>query len=212
MPPTAASPSIRAETVRGWLFDGAERAFILLLIGFFLVRFAEAPSYHLHDVLLVMAELMVGLFVLIRRRGPPVLHVGAWAAALLGTAAPLLVVPGGATLLAPGVGSVLMTVGFLVNLSAKLFLRRSFGLVAANRGVKTEGPYRLVRHPMYAGYLMTHVGFLVAAFTAWNLAIYLICWLAMVVRIRAEEEVLMRDPAYAAYARKVSARLIPGLW
>ena len=42
--------------------------------------------------------------------------------------------------------------GMVVSLTGLLSLNRSFGLVAANRGVKTRGMYRVVRHPIYAGY------------------------------------------------------------
>ena len=134
-----ASPQRR---LLAWLADGFERTVILSLMALFLARFVAAPSHHFHDILLVAAELMVGVFVLIRRHGPPVFDLTAWLAALVGAAAPLMVVPGGTPLLPAAIGSALMTTGFFVNLSAKLFLRRSFGIVAANRGVKTEGPMK----------------------------------------------------------------------
>lgn len=188
-----------------------ERLIVLTLLGLFLARFADAPALHLHDWLLIAAELLVGFFVLVRRAGAPVDSFPAWAAALVGTGAPMLVAPTGMLNLT-ALGSVLMMAGFFTDLSAKLFLRRSFGLVAANRGVKTDGPYRLVRHPMYAGYLLTHIGFLLAAFSIWNVTVYAVCWAAMIFRIAAEETLLLRDADYAAYAQKVRSRLIPGIW
>ena len=97
----------------------------------------------------------------------------------------------------------------MLQLSAKLTLRRSFGVVAANRGVKASGPYRLVRHPMYAGYALTHVGFLLAGPTLWNLAIYGATLAIAVRRIIAEERVLRRDSAYRALADRVRYRLLP---
>ena len=51
----------------------------------------------------------------------------------------------------PAIGLVLVVVG-------KMALGRSFGIVPANRGVVVRGPYTLVRHPIYTGYLITHVG------------------------------------------------------
>lgn len=219
MPPLATETPAKALDygLRGRIFDVIERVIVMALLGLFLARFAVAPSYHMHDLLIVAAELLVGVFILARRRGPPVNDGIAWSAALIGAGAPLLVVPGGAPvggdpLISEMIGSLMMTLGFFMNLSAKLFLRRSFGLVAANRGVKVDGPYRLVRHPMYAGYLLTHVGFLLAGFAVWNLWVYLICWAAMIVRIRAEENVLSLDSDYAAYVKAVRFRLIPGVW
>ena len=47
----------------------------------------------------------------------------------------------------------------LIALASLGTLGRSFGIVAANRGVKTRGPYRLVRHPAYFGYLMSYLGY-----------------------------------------------------
>ena len=69
-----------------------------------------------------------------------------------------------------------MMAGLCVNISAKLFLNRSFGIVAANRGIKRGGPYRLVRHPMYFGSILTQVGFVLASFKLTTLALYLVAW------------------------------------
>ena len=102
-----------------------------------------------------------------------------------------------------------MIAGFALQLSAKLTLRRSFGVVAANRGVKANGPYRLIRHPMYAGYALTHIGFLLAGPTLWNLAIYITVLTIAVRRIVAEERVLREDAAYRALVEKVRYRLLP---
>ena len=61
-------------------------------------------------------------------------------------------------------------IGF--KLYGKLALGRSFGIVAANRGVVSSGPYRLVRHPIYLGYLVTHAGFLLSNMSARNVLVY----------------------------------------
>ena len=105
----------------------------------------------------------------------------------------------------------MMIAGLAINVAAKLFLNRSFGVVAANRGVKRGGPYRLVRHPMYLGYIVTQFGFLLSGFSIANLALYLAAWTLQVLRIIEEERFLTRDPAYRNYRGKVRYRLIPGL-
>ncbi|WP_276509041.1 methyltransferase family protein, partial [Microvirga aerophila] len=83
---------------------------------------------------------------------------------------------------------------------------------AANRGVKTQGPYSLIRHPMYIGYVATQVGFLLFNSTVWNLAIYSGAWTLQVLRILAEERTLSKDPEYKAYALAVRYRLVPGVF
>jgi protein-S-isoprenylcysteine O-methyltransferase Ste14 len=82
----------------------------------------------------------------------------------------------------------------------------------ANRGIKLTGPYRLVRHPMYAGYLLVHLGVLILMFSPINVLIYAIGWWAQILRILAEERLLSQDPAYADYMGRVRWRLIPGLF
>jgi protein-S-isoprenylcysteine O-methyltransferase Ste14 len=110
------------------------------------------------------------------------------------------------------ISTTLMLVGMFVQISAKVTLWRSFGIVAANRGVKVEGPYRFVRHPMYAGDVITHVGFLLA-FPSWqNAAVYMGSLAIQVFRLLREERVLNLDPVYRAYASKVRYRLLPGVF
>ena len=110
------------------------------------------------------------------------------------------------------VATGMMVAGLMCSISAKIFLRRSFGIVAANRGVQREGPYRALRHPIYFGYLITQAGFLSISYSGWNVLIYTACWLAMVLRIRAEEAVLAEDEAYREYRRHVRYRLLPAIW
>ena len=94
----------------------------------------------------------------------------------------------------------------------KLALGRSFGIAPANRGVVMRGPYVLVRHPIYAGYLLTHVAFLVAHPTPWNVAVILVADGALVVRALIEERVLSADEEYQSYCRRVGWHLVPGVF
>jgi protein-S-isoprenylcysteine O-methyltransferase Ste14 len=108
--------------------------------------------------------------------------------------------------------AVVSMVGLAVIIAGKLTLGRSFGLVPANRGVVARGPYTFVRHPIYAGYLTTHVAFLIAHPRPWNLAVLIIADTALVVRALREERLLATDIEYEAYCRRVGWHLVPGVF
>ena len=109
----------------------------------------------------------------------------------LSLAGPPLMRAGNVPAIAPdGLTAGMSVVGLSLIVIAKIALGRSFGLVPANRGVVVRGPYMIVRHPIYTGYLLTHIGFLLANPTPWNIAVLLAANGALVVRAMMEERVL----------------------
>jgi protein-S-isoprenylcysteine O-methyltransferase Ste14 len=110
------------------------------------------------------------------------------------------------------VGSALQLTGFTITTLALLNLGRSIGIVAANRGVKTGGLYRVLRHPMYAGYLITYAGYVAAYPTLRNAALALLTVFAVDQRARAEEHLLSAAPAYAELLRRTPWRFVPFLY
>jgi len=194
--------------------DIFEQIVVLILYSWFVSRlwpasFSEAKPYNLA---ILISESMIILFLLIRRQTE---HISTsfrdWFVAFSGTFLPLMISKGGEPWF-PRVGIVLLIFGFLTHVSAKLSLRRSFGIVAANRGVKVGGMYAFVRHPMYAGYFMTHLGFFVSSPSLWNLVIYLSVWFFLIARIFAEERVLSLSPEYISYKDRVRFRIFPGIF
>jgi protein-S-isoprenylcysteine O-methyltransferase Ste14 len=115
------------------------------------------------------------------------------------------IVPDGLTSAFSALGLALIVVG-------KVSLGRSFGLVPANRGVVVRGPYTVVRHPIYTGYLVTHVAFLVQHPSPWNACVLLMADSALVLRALREERVLSGDAEYRGYCRRVSWHLVPGIF
>src|SRR6266849_5366427 len=102
--------------------------------------------------------------------------------------------------------------GVVLSQVGRLYMGRSFGLLPANRGVITTGPFRLVRHPIYLGWFILTVGYVMAYPNALN-ALAVICTLPfMMWRIDLEEKLLCDDPSYRAYAERVRYRLIPWLF
>jgi protein-S-isoprenylcysteine O-methyltransferase Ste14 len=79
--------------------------------------------------------------------------------------------------------------------------------------VITTGPYAIVRHPMYAGALITFIGmpFLLGSWLG-LIAIPLIV-VVLVIRIYGEEALLRAElEGYEEYTRRVRWRLIPWVW
>ena len=196
------------------LLDRFEQAAALLLYGTLVMRIwpDDLSANNLAPALLLLSEGVIVVFLIIRRTSNNIsLRPREWLAAIVGTTAPLLVSKTEEPAFL-GLGVFLLLSGMATQVSAKLSLRRSFGLVPANRGIKTGGAYRFARHPMYLGYMISHVGFLLLAPTFWNAAVYAICWACLLFRIEFEERLLSEDPFYQAFKRKVRFRLLPGVY
>ena len=192
--------------------DVAERLFLIFLAIPFLWGFARALPTHPTLVLLCASEMLGVILIIIRKPAPVRIGAVAVLAAFCGTAFPLMVRPGGLQLLPSVASSTCMAAGLALSVASKLYLNRSFGLIASNRGVKAGGPYRFVRHPMYLGYFVTQLGFLSANFSTSNVLIYLAAWSFQILRIVEEESVLRQDEAYQQFTLRVPSRLIPGVY
>jgi protein-S-isoprenylcysteine O-methyltransferase Ste14 len=135
-----------------------------------------------------------------------------WIAAYAGWFTSFLVRPGGYQLTAGvPVGFWIQIVGLLLWAWALSRLARSFGVVPADRGLVTAGPYGVVRHPLYSAYIVGGLGYLIQSLSVWNVGIDLIAVGWQLVRIRAEERHLA-GRAYEAYRARVPWRLCPGVW
>ena len=105
---------------------------------------------------------------------------------------------------------IISGIGLIVEIAGKLTLGRSFGIAPANRGVVVGGPYGVVRHPIYSGYLLTHLAFACAYPSFRNIAVLVISDAALVLRALCEERVLARDRTYRTYCQRVAWHLVPG--
>jgi protein-S-isoprenylcysteine O-methyltransferase Ste14 len=210
---TAPSPARRRSDR---IADFGGRAVIVTLFTLFVVAMLTdfSRTGRLTGLLLVASEGLVVILTVIRRSA--VWIDRSWRARLLtavSMAGPPLVRPASAAALLPdGATAVFSAVGLMIVLAGKLSLGRSFGLMPANRGVVSGGIYRLVRHPIYAGYVVTHVGFLAAHATVWNLALLLVADLTLMIRAIQEERTLALDPSYVAYQGRVRWRVVPGVF
>jgi protein-S-isoprenylcysteine O-methyltransferase Ste14 len=198
------------------LRDTIERLALSALTGSLAWRIAAAilaGNESWISAFLLVGELLVLFFVIFGRRASvSSTSTREWLLAFGATAAPLIVTPGGVALAPINVIAVLFLVGITLQIAAKLNLNRSFGIVPANRGVVTTGFYGIVRHPVYASYLIGHLAFLLLNPTLWNASVYATALTLQIMRMSAEEGLLSRDPAYAAYRESVRYRLLPGVY
>lgn len=156
--------------------------------------------------------LLVGIFISRRRSIATTRRPLDWLVAS-GSWLPLFLRPAGAAGTAQQtIGFSIQAVGLVLVLVGFAYLGRSFGVVAANRGLKINGPYRVVRHPVYAAHFLTTTGFLVANPGAINLALCAATAACQLLRIRAEERILAETANYAEYKGRVKWRLVPGLF
>lgn len=111
----------------------------------------------------------------------------------------------------PGWAQTLFAAGAIVAVVAVVALGRSFSVLPAVRPLVRGGPYRVVRHPAYAGELLMVAA---AALAAGGPALLLgpLAAVTIIVRIGAEERVLTADPSHRDYRDAVRWRLVPGVW
>ncbi len=79
--------------------------------------------------------------------------------------------------------------------------------------VIADGPYRIVRHPMYAAALLMFAGTPLLLGSWWGLLAVPVGALGIGMRAVGEERMLRRElPGYEEYASRVRFRMVPGLW
>ena len=118
------------------ILDHGERLVVVLLYCFLVYRFAGAVAEAPINLVYLFAELIVMLMVLCRRSAERISTAPVdWIIAFGGTFASMLLVPGERIEAVGSLPETMLFVGIGISFAAKLQLRRSFGIVAANRGI-----------------------------------------------------------------------------
>jgi protein-S-isoprenylcysteine O-methyltransferase Ste14 len=87
--------------------------------------------------------------------------------------------------------------------------------IQADRGhvVCDSGPYRIVRHPGYAGNIPPLLGIVLALGSLWTLIPAAVALIIAVTRTALEDQTLQEElPGYRDYVRRVRYRLLPGIY
>jgi len=183
-------------------------AFLLVILAIVRIAWIVRQGLSLLAVMLFAQAGLAALLMIFRRSAKATAPKWVEAIAWLSASLPLL-------FFVPSSGSLwqglLPVPGLALNLWALAALGTAFGISPAQRGLVTEGPYHWLRHPMYAGELLSLMGGLVAAFRIWNLVILLVFTASVVWRI-SQEELILSSSGYPAYTRHVRWRLVPGIW
>jgi len=169
---------------------------------------------HVTSLLLLVSEALIVILTVVRRRAQVIdRSTAAAVTTTLSIVGPPLLRAGETPGLLPDtVTAVVSAAGLALVIGGKMTLGRSFGIAPANRGVVARGPYLFVRHPIYAGYLITHLAFLLAQPTGLNLLIVAVADSALIARALIEERVLSVDVAYQTYCQRVAWHLVPGVF
>ncbi len=115
-----------------------------------------------------------------------------------------------AALLVIFLGSSIGTWAMLANrfFSSQVRIQRDRG-----QTVVSTGPYRFVRHPGYAGGVLSWLAAPIFFSSYWLVIPTVIVIALTVVRTALEDRTLMGElPGYREYAQKVRYRLLPGIW
>jgi len=97
-------------------------------------------------------------------------------------------------------GVALFAAGYLASAVVLLWLGRSFSVMPEARRLVTSGPYRWVRHPLYATEMVVAVGIMIQVGTPFATALGGLHLALQVARARYEERVLAEAfPEYAGY-------------
>jgi len=189
---------------------------VSLFYGFFLYTSVRywLKTGSLVGIGLVAFNTLVVSCLLTRKNASAVTEsVQNWILASLTQVAPLLLRPVGSSVPTLAfISSAGQVAGLAFMIASLMALNRSVGVVAANRGIKTRGPYAWIRHPLYAGEILFDLSFLISNWSYANGVLILAITLAQVVRSLQEERLLLRDERYVFYRAAVPYRLVPGIF
>ena len=85
--------------------------------------------------------------------------------------------------------------------------------ILQDHALVTSGPYRFLRHPIYAGYLALLLGSSLGLLNAWLLLLWPLSLLGILLQVGSEERLLSSKfgQAYRRYAGR-TGQLVPRLW
>jgi protein-S-isoprenylcysteine O-methyltransferase Ste14 len=199
----------RLNWARGWVFL-VVYALVMMAMGTLLKRvnpeLAEARSRFMHKDTAPFDRIFLWLYF-------PLTFIQISVAGLDAVRLHALPLPEWTLLLGIAVFVVAMamiTWTFLTNPFAETTVR-----LQADRGqtVVSTGPYHIVRHPMYVGFVLMSPATALILGSGWAMMVAALMMALVVWRTAKEDSFLLRElPGYQEYAALTRFRLVPGLW
>jgi protein-S-isoprenylcysteine O-methyltransferase Ste14 len=114
-------------------------------------------------------------------------------------------------------GLILVTIGYALAVWALVENRYFSSVVRIQRDrghvVCDTGPYRIMRHPGYAGSLLALPGIALALGSLWTLIPAVVALIIVAIRTALEDQTLQDElPGYLEYVQRVRFRLVPGIY
>ncbi len=150
----------------------------------------------------ILSACMLVLHRKTSRQAPLLQRLTAWASALLPFAIQV-------NQSVPVLNRSLSLCGVVLAIWTIAALGKSFDVSPADRGLVKRGPYKWLRHPMYASELFSVVTIVVVEMSLRNILVTLVLIATLYLRIRWEEKIIK---GYADYGSQVRSRVIPGVW
>jgi len=207
---------LRSESTRqrlAFISEIVSRSVLVTLYALLVINLYQdmQVNFRVSSFLLLVQELLLVILLLVRRPSMSTsLRPQEWMIAFAATFLPLMLrVHGNNAYL---IGSMLSSAGAFAGIFGVIALNRSFGIVPANRGIRTSGIYRWVRHPLYSSYTVAFSGFLINNFSLNNASILAAWFVMQALRLLMEERHLAQDPEYREFMQSTRWRLLPGVW
>jgi protein-S-isoprenylcysteine O-methyltransferase Ste14 len=203
---TAAAPPVIATQI----FNALVTLACILFAWAHVVGFVQALRL---SILIILAKAVLEIQFYVRRSTTPFVSssVYAWLIALCGTITPLMLRPA-ADASDFWVGTLIQVIGLGMLIHVVLTFRRNDGVALARLGLRQDGLYRFVRHPICLAFLFSLYGYALNHPTLYNGCVLAIATVFHVLRVNEEERLLREDEEYVRYATEIRWRVIPGVF
>jgi protein-S-isoprenylcysteine O-methyltransferase Ste14 len=162
------------------------------------------------SILIILAKAALEIQFYVRRSTGPFISTSAyaWLVALCGTIGPLMLRPtDDASDFSVATGMQVIGLAMLVGVVRAL--NRSGGIPVAKHGIRRDGLYRFVRHPIYLAFMFSQYGYVLNHTSLYNVFILALATSFQILRINEEERLLLDDEEYQGYTEQTRWRVIP---